>query len=203
MDIQSLKTIGIYPTSILDIGCNIGQFFYEARRTWGNFREFLIDGNENVEPYIKNITPNYKISVLSDSEKEVAWYGTKDNPVCTGDSYYRELTQHYSDNKVIIKNKKTETLDQIFGPNEQFDLIKIDTQGSEIDIIKGGINICQRAKWMILEVSIKEYNDGEPTHDEVVNFMKNIGFEEVKVVEEHVINGELYQIDILFKNIML
>ena len=34
----------------------------------------------------------------------------------------------------------------LFEKESEFDLIKIDTQGSELDIITGGINLCKKAK---------------------------------------------------------
>ena len=95
--------------------------------------------------------------------------------------------------------EQTNTLDNLF-PNKQFDLIKLDTQGSEIDIIKGGFELCRKAKYMILETSLIEYNINSPNENQVNDFMKSIGFSMVLVIGTHYLNGQLSQRDILYEN---
>lgn len=200
MNLKYFKDIGFIPKIILDIGCNTGQFYHLCRITWGpDVNVVLIDGNENVEEDIKKLRRPYHIVVLSDSIKRVTWYSTKENPKCTGDSYYKENTSHYSIEKLIITEKETNTLDNLF-PEEQFDLIKLDTQGSEIDIIKGGVNLCKKAKYMILETSLIEYNLNSPNEEQVNEFMKSIGFSIVDVIDVHVLNNNISQRDILYEN---
>lgn len=199
MNLSYFNKIQFKPKLILDIGCNVGQFYQLCKNTWGNVECILIDGNENVEEDVKKLNVPYHITVLSDSIKEVVWYSTIENPKCTGDSYYRENTEHYSNEKVILIKKQTNTLDNLF-PNKQFDLIKIDTQGSEIDIIKGGINLCKKAKYVILETSIIEYNLDSPNESQVNDFMKSIGFSIISVVGVHYLNNTISQKDILYEN---
>jgi len=200
MNLSYLNKFNFKPKRILDVGCNVGQFYRECRKIWGNdFEIVLIDGNENIEEDIKKLNVLYYITVLSDSIKIVNWYSTIENPKCTGDSYYKENTSHYSVENLIIKEKQTNTLDNLFS-NEQFDLIKMDTQGSEIDIIKGGINLCKKAKYMILETSLIEYNLDSPLEKEVNEFMESIGFSVVSVIDLHFLNGMVSQRDILYKN---
>ncbi len=57
-----------------------------------------------------------------------------------------------------------------------FDLIKLDTQGSELDILKGGVNLVQRSKAIILEVSHQSYNQDSPLVNEVIEYMTDINF---------------------------
>lgn len=206
MNLYYLKNIGFKPNRILDIGCNVGQFYKLCQKVWGDdIDSVLIDGNQNVEEDIIKLGVPYRIEILSDEIKIVDWFSTTENPKCTGDSYYRENTKHYSDDKVIIKRGITNTLDNLFGEN-RFDLIKIDTQGSEIDIIKGGINICKNSKYIILETSLIEYNIKSPKEDFVVEFMKSIGFKMVNVLDVHYLvdvetsERTMTQRDLLFEN---
>ena len=53
---------------------------------------------------------------------------------------------------------------------------------------------------IILEVSYLEYNKGAPSSDEVVNFMKNYGFEEKMSIGEHYGGDEIIQKDLVFVN---
>jgi FkbM family methyltransferase len=200
MNLFYFNQINFVPKTILDIGCNVGQFYNLCRNMWGNNVEIiLIDGNDNVEEDIKRLNVPYHIVVLSDSIKKVMWYSTIENPKCTGDSYYRENTEHYSQENLIMIEKETNTLDNIFS-DSRFDLIKLDTQGSEIDIIKGGINLCKKAKFMILETSLIEYNLNSPNENQVNDFMNSIGFLPISIIGIHYLNGQVSQRDILYEN---
>ena len=97
--------------------------------------------------------------------------------------------------------KTLQTLDGIFSEDSSFDLIKMDTQGSELDIIKGGLGICKKSSYIILEVATTEYNIGAPMESKVINFMGSIGFENMITIGEHIDNNNItIQKDIVFKN---
>lgn len=193
----------IQPKKILDIGCNVGQFYKQAKTIWPNAYYYLMDGNESVEEDLKQLNVHYKIALLSDSVKTVNLYKNSKNSKCTGTSIYRETSQHYNDELVLIEEKTTVTLDSIFNENEVFDLIKIDTQGSEIDIINGGKKIFKNAKFVIMETSLIEWNKDSPNEKEVLEYMRNLGFEVNAVIANHNLNGKIIQNDILFENKLL
>ena len=81
-----------------------------------------------------------------------------------------------------------------------FEVIKMDTQGSELDIMKGGKNLCKRASIIKLEVSLVELNEGAPVYDEVVGLMEDFGFEERMSIGEHYEGDEIIQKDLVFLN---
>ena len=80
-----------------------------------------------------------------------------------------------------------------------YDLIKVDTQGSELDVIEGGKEICKKAKAMLLEVSFNEYNKDAPLSEEVINYMKDFKFKPAAVLGIEMNHGS-HQQDILFLN---
>ena len=144
---------------------------------------------------------DYSICLLSDSEKEVDFYIRKNEPRCTGNSIYRENTSFYDDDQIIVEKKQTKTLSNLLN-NQTFDLIKIDVQGSEIDIINGGLDIIKEAKGILMEVSLMEYNQNAPTKEFVYEYMDNLGFKPVELIGNinHPLTYELIQQDILFLN---
>jgi FkbM family methyltransferase len=188
-----------YPTKVLDIGANVGQFYHECLKIFPESYYFLIDGNDKCEQALKNLKVDYKISMLSNINKEVDFYVRKYEPLCTGNSIYRENTTFFDDDQILIQKILTETLDDLF-TNEKFDLIKIDVQGSELDIMKGGINLITKSKGVILEISLVEYNFNSPKKEEVYNFMESLGFYPVELIGNitHPIDHSLIQQDILF-----
>ena len=66
-----------------------------------------------------------------------------------------------------------------------------------MDIITGGINLCNKAKGILLEVSLTQYNEGAPLYQEVISFMDNIGFK-AEVILDEARNHGAHQQDILF-----
>ena len=200
---MSLENIKRYfePKSILDIGANVGQFYNESKVIFPDAYYYLIEGNDSCEIVLETLNVDYSISLLSDSEKEVNFYIRKHEPRCTGNSIYREKTAFYDDDQIMIEKKYTKTLSSLL-ENQTFDLIKIDVQGSEIDIINGGLDIFKNAKGVLMEVSLVEYNQDAPTKDYVYEYMDKLGFKPVELIGNlnHPITYELIQQDILFLN---
>jgi FkbM family methyltransferase len=196
-----LKKEGFLPKKILDIGANVGGFSIFCKNLF-NCEILMIEGNENCESDLIATGINYKIELLGDTNRTVDFYINTNNPKCTGSSYYKEVTHHYKDS--IKKEKSLVRLDDI--TNDIYDIIKIDTQGSELDIIKGGIRTVKSAKYLIIEVPIKEYNEGSPLLEEILSFIKSIGFDRYHEIEEHFWlshsgefeYGEVFQKDYVF-----
>ena len=187
-----------YPYRILDIGANIGQFHTLAKQTFQDSYIFSIEASDGCESHLKQITENYYIGLLAKDNIEYDFYSRKDCSTGTGNSIYRELTHFYSEDQLEIIKKQGIRLDDLFTYDTEFDLIKIDTQGSELDIISGGIQLCSKAKGILLEVSLTQYNKNAPLYDEVIQFMDGFGFKIGDILDENNIPGIVSQQDILF-----
>lgn len=201
MDFSILKRNNLVINSVLDVGAHAGTFTFECKKYYPDAYYFMIDGNHITEQYVKHSGIDYKICYLSDKIKQTIVYKTKYNSFNTGDSLYRENTNYYSDAQLITEDITTSTLDEIFKNEKTFDFIKIDSQGSEMDIIKGGLEMCKRAQVFLLEASVYPYNLGSPMFDELKEFMSSIGFPHTMIVSNipHPENHEiLIQHDVLF-----
>jgi FkbM family methyltransferase len=188
-----------YPYRILDIGANIGQFHRECKATFSDSFIFSIEASNECEESLKQITENYYIGLLAKDNTDYTFYKRKNDPTSTGNSIYKELTHFFSDDQLDIIKATGIKLDDLFDNESEFDLIKIDTQGSELDIIEGGLNLCNKAKGILLEVSLTQYNENAPLYDEVISYMESIGFEKTEILDEARNHGS-HQQDILFIN---
>ena len=184
MRLFELKEKGLTPDTILDIGAHEGWFYDLSKSIWPESECFMIEANEHMESTLKEKSDNVLITLLGDEEKEVDFFSCK-NLSNTGHSIYKEDTPYYDDDNLIVVKKQMKKLDELFENNSKFDLIKIDTQGSELDILRGGEKLCKQATAIILEVSYVEYNKGAPLHDEVVAFMDEFGFKKWISIGEH------------------
>ena len=195
--LQKLKSFGFEPKNILDIGANKGKWSSEIKKKVFPKAEYTlieaIDYEELEKLGIKYDNINYKNILLDEIEHLVTWYEKRN----TGDSLFKENTGYFDDCKEI--KRSTTTLDLVFNKNEVFELIKIDCQGAEIPILKGGNRLVQKASVIILEVPFMgEYNIGAPNFYEHMNYMENIGYRVFDIVELHRVDNILIQIDIIF-----
>ena len=204
MRLEEVRDMGINPNAILDIGAHTGQFHSWSKRVWPDVGVFMIEANPLHESHLDKLAmmngDKYLIAALGDEEREVTFYTRSDKPHTEGNSYYKEA--NYWDIPQLVQESKIKLkkLDNIFEDEATFELIKIDTQGSELDILKGGTNLVSRAKAVVLEVSLIEYNEGAPTAKETIDYMLEIGFEEKMSIGEHYDGETIVQKDLLFIN---
>ena len=198
MDLSKIQK-HFYPYRVLDIGANIGQFRSKFSQVYPNSYIFSIEASEECQPFLSKITNDYYIGMLAKDNKKYDFYSRKNDLTCTGNSMYRETTPFYSDEHIKITKKDGVMLDDLFSEDSVFDLIKIDTQGSEIDIMIGGSKLCLNSLGILLEVSFNEYNKGAPLYKDVIQYMESINFKPKDILDESRNHGS-HQQDILFIN---
>ena len=134
-----------------------------------------------VEPLCQGLVDQYYLGVLSDADNRVVNF-YQNLMVPWGNSYYLENEQLSLGGKAFDENSAVKkiamTLDTVVEQRGYAypDLIKLDVQGAELDIIKGATETLKTCKHLILELQVVEYNKGAPLHDEVINYLKTIGF---------------------------
>ena len=157
----------ITPQVIYDIGACMGSWSWLARRLFPDAVIIAFEASERWQPLLLDASSNRApldachIAVLSDADhKRVKWYANQET-LGTGDSYYREQgTDFYPPDRFVWRD--TETLDDVvrrrgFPPP---DLVKIDVQGAELDVIRGGLETLRHARDLIIELQHDEYNEG-------------------------------------------
>ena len=170
--INSLKNRGYKPDNIFDIGCFRGLWSKQISKIFTGSNFFLYDANIKNEKYLKllkldNNKFKFKIKLFSDDIKMYKFYD-----MFSGSSIFEEKTSHPR-KEVILKSSLLS--DEItFNIQKSFNnLLKIDTQGAEIKILKGLGKFIYNFEIIILEVSVHEYNKNCPLFDEVMLFMKS------------------------------
>lgn len=204
MRLEEIKDMGINPNAILDIGAHTGQFRSWSKRVWPDVGVFMIEANPLHESVLDRLAmmngDSYLIAALGDEEREVNFYTRSDKPQTEGNSYYKE--HNYWDIPQLVQKTKVnlQKLDNIFEDDAVFELIKIDTQGSELDIMRGGKELASKASAIVLEVAYIEYNEGAPNVKEITDYMNDVGFVEKMSIGEHYEGDEIIQKDLLFLN---
>lgn len=174
--VNYLKTISSEPKVIYDIGSCVLHWERHARNIWPTSQIYLFEANTDVKKLYDRTGQQYHLGVLSDQDnKMVEFY--KDPMNLGGNSYYKENTIHYNDTHLVTE--KAMTLDTVVKNNNwpMPDLIKIDVQGAEVDILKGASECLKNCKDLILECQHTEYNIGAPHENQVIEYVKTLGFE--------------------------
>jgi FkbM family methyltransferase len=192
--IRMMLNNGIKISNIYDIGAHKGDWTRHIQKILPNANIFMFEANKSNEYHLGALNNWHKITVLSDREKEVEFFATGG----TGDSYFKENTAVY--NSVQPLTIRTQKLDDVVNEeNLSFpDFIKIDTQGSEIDILKGATACLKSSKIILLECPVYPYNKNAPSMEEYLTFMREAGFFPACAVESHILHGVFVQIDIIF-----
>jgi len=172
------------PKTILDIGAWNGFWTNNVKPIWPEAEYTCIEAGQKHEKKLKEITPNYHIAVLGDSNKEIKMY------LREIDKGNRKKVTYTKGSTVfgIFKDfelRQMQTLDELVGEDAQFDLIKQDVQGAEIMVMKGAPEIFKRAKYVVQEVNVhkdEEFPD-MPSEKEMDEYMSGLGFENNEVIE--------------------
>lgn len=170
--LQKLKASGFEPKVIYDIGCCVLHWTYEALDLWPNATYVLFDANEATSFLYKPFL--HYTGVLSDEDNKVVKFYQNDK-LPTGSSYYREVffgDSIFPPEKYI--EKKTRTLDSVVAEYgfPKPDFIKIDVQGSEKDVVKGGINTIKNAERLIVEMQHVNYNENAPLYNVTLPYIE-------------------------------
>jgi FkbM family methyltransferase len=179
---------------VYDIGAYNGSWTKDVKKILPNANFYLFEPNIKHNEKLLSASNNVYNVLLSNEPKAVNFWQKNS----TGDSYYKENTDYYNDVSPTIM--QSETLDSFIEKNKipLPDFIKIDTQGSELDIIVGAKNALSHAQIVLLECSLVEYNSGEPSFSSVVKEMMKNGFVPFYLTETHFYLEMLVQLDILF-----
>jgi len=185
--------------SCLDIGANCGQFFDIFKEQYPQASITMIEANPFCENFLQRKKSPYRIIALSNKEGILQFFTTKRKPRSKGASFYREVNWKTINEEEILKiDVQVSTLDILF-ENQKFDLVKIDVQGAELDIINGATKFLQSNDFLLIEVSLTEYNQGAPLAHDVVKRLEELGFYILDCIDEHITkSGEVIQVDLLF-----
>jgi len=195
-ELTVLKKIGVKINVVYDIGARYGRWSRGVSKIFPHAKFYLFEASDKCQSTLSAQSFPFFIEALSSKVKNVTFY-EKNTP---GDSYMKDKSIIYKNSAGITK--KTSTIISLIEQKKLPvpDFMKIDTQGSEIDILKGCGKYLKKVKLLYLECPIVNINQGAPDISEYLTFTKKAGFIPLDICEKHIHNNILLQIDILFIN---
>jgi FkbM family methyltransferase len=178
--LESLRALGFMPRVIYDIGACVLHWTREARRIWPEATVIAFDAMTDVRFLYTEAGLDHHCGVLTDRDGvELSFFQNIFFP--GGNSYYREIghpqsaTLFTDSNRVQMIGQRLDTVVE----NAGFplpDLIKIDTQGAELDVLRGGPKAVAHATRLVVEMQHTQYNEGAPLADETRRAIEAMGF---------------------------
>jgi FkbM family methyltransferase len=164
---------------ILDVGANAGEWSRVAASIFTTSRIVMFDGDPENEAPLHNTVreigarASYILCLLGAEKKaEVMFY--RPEAGTTGSSVLPEMTS-YDKEAIKLKMDTLDSLMESAGMSTPL-LMKLDVQGFELEILRGGKNALGAAEVVIMEASLLPYNEGAPLFADVVGFMDEAGF---------------------------
>jgi FkbM family methyltransferase len=181
--INYIRHVDYTPKVIFDIGSAVLHWTKEAKKIWPKAKYIAFEAMTEVEDFYREMNQECTLEVLSNVVGRKVVYNC--HPInLGGNSYYKESEEYSKAAKDIYtkeyeQDRITTTIDYIMEVSKypQPDLIKIDTQGSEIDILKGAENTIKGVKHMIVELQHVQYNIGAKLVNESIEYINSLGFE--------------------------
>ena len=175
--LETIKSRGIEIKTAIDIGANNGQWCSEFKSVFTNTEVLSIEAQQGCVELLSKTNPNYKICLMGRENNDgIKFYHTSHDDV--GASIYQEATQWGQNSQWTMLPMIT--LDSL---EQQYDWIKIDVQGAELDVLMGGIETMKQAMVIELELSVMRYNENSPSASEVIHWMWESGFEMLDITE--------------------
>jgi FkbM family methyltransferase len=191
---------GLKPETIIDVGAASGTpALYEV---FPNARHILIEPLEEFVPQLDSLVQKlnkaeYIIAAATSTPGNIV---INVHPDLVGSSVYKE--DEDSNVNGVERTIPATTIDEICKARKTSEpyLIKVDTQGSELEVLLGAESVLQNTEFIILEVSFFDFFKGGPQLYDCISFMKDRGFVAYDIFDSQyrLLDGAMSQIDIAF-----
>jgi FkbM family methyltransferase len=195
---NNLKRLGFIPATALDIGAYNGEWSTGLNDIFPNCKILMFEGQTSKETILKQVCRNrpgfgYRIALLGASESRVNF-----NIYDSASSVLEE----YNETGAVIEQRKLDCLDDLVKGTiyNQPDFIKVDTQGYELEILRGGEETLQRTQAVLLEVSLLNIYKDCPLVADVMTFMtaRDFVLYDICSLMRRPLDKALFQSDFLF-----
>jgi FkbM family methyltransferase len=194
--LENMKRLGFNPSFALDIGAHAGDWTIDFKEVFPDSDILMFEALEEKTALLQKIkeshsNTDYHIGLLSAEDgKEYSFHKDETASHVSLTSNGGNVTLKSESLDAIIERKQLKKLP---------DVIKIDVQGFELEVLKGGNKCLQNAACCMLEVSLLDL-DGTPMVLEIMNFMDSFNFQLYDITQfmRRPYDKALFQCDFIF-----
>lgn len=191
--------------AIINVEAAIGEFSKAANFVYPNAKIYAFEPVPNSFNELKDIKRKIKnfecFNIALSNEKGESKFHL--NEFSYSSSLLDMTNVHkrmfpFTKNEITIK-VSTDTLDNLFYKIDVGNiLLKMDVQGAELMVLKGGVNLLNKIKAIYLEVSLLKFYQGQAEIEEIISFLKIYGFSAFLQINPVLNNNQLLYSDFLF-----
>lgn len=172
------------PQLVIDVGANRGQFALLARHLWPTARIASFEPLPGPAAICKSAMNSDERFTLFEAAVSTKAGNSTINVTSEDDSSSllplgEEHQRLYGSTVASTLTVNTDRLSAFVAPNTCPDscLLKIDTQGFELEVLKGSEELLPRVQHIYAELSFIELYRGQPLASEVVSFLHTKGYQ--------------------------
>jgi FkbM family methyltransferase len=196
--IGRLKSFGYKPNIVIDIGAYVGAWTEQVLSLFPNAHFLLFEAQQSKIPNLDRLSQkhhnvSYNNVLLGAEQREKVVFFEME----TGSSVFEENTD-YKRERITLPMT---TLDLQLATVELKGscLMKLDVQGSELEVLSGATKTLDHVDVILIEASVLAYNEGAPLINDIFAFMKQIGFVLFDICDEKRLSSKiLLQVDLIF-----
>jgi FkbM family methyltransferase len=198
--LERLKALGFAPATVIDVGVANGT--HELYEAFPDSHHVLVEPLPEHAPELGRI-----VGRLRRAEHVPAAAGATSGVAVLNVASDLQMTSTYAvaDRRYSTREKRTVpsvTLDEIWTTRGLVApaLVKVDAEGSELDVLRGGDAVLGHCEYLIVEVAVREVFIGAPEIHQVIQYLAERGFvvEDILSLARRGARGELSMMDVAF-----
>jgi len=206
--VNRLKSIGVLPKTIIDVGANVGQFAIASSKLFESVEIISIEANQDaVEKLKRNVKKISNVDVISsavgDYDGSAEFFINSDSQVSSLLELGKVRSALFPKSTVVRSQViQISRLDSLLSSSKLSEplLLKLDVQGAEEKVLLGADLTLKRVKWVLVEFSFFDLYKGEPSFDVIYKMMIGHGFQLEGIMNTHLSpdGSAIIEMDVLF-----
>jgi FkbM family methyltransferase len=197
--LAQLRRVGVRPGTVVDVG--VGHGTEELYDTFHDARFLLVEPVAEEEPALRRILArvqgDYLIAAAGSSTGATKFHFARDDPIASSLLEDRGAPHDWESREVPVVRIDQAIIERAMPAPY---LIKVDVQGSELEVVRGAEGVMDQTEAFVLEVSLMPFFVGGPEFADVVAFMREQKFVVYDVVgrQNRPLDDALGQVDLVF-----
>ena len=180
---------------VYDIGAHDGAWTKLLKSRTRNLKFYMFEPNSMHNRQLLSSGEEFFNVLLSSKAENRDFYSLGK----TSDSLFKPIGELYGGVKPTTMASETLDTFSLMNNLRPPDIIKFDTQGSELEIMQGGMKTIKQAIALIVEVSLLSSNIGGCRIGDIIDFLETLNFFPIALLDLHLDDRRyLHQIDLIF-----